>query len=370
MLAAVGMGLRGDGILVAGIALLVLVLRVRSIAAGAKVVAWFLGPVLLFYGGLALWLSAQFGSPIPSTLQTKAAQAVSGLTGFYAFTTYPQGAFLLLRAWFEQNPAFVIWPLLATAGAVMLVRQSVSKNDRAAWIELAPIVWAGAHAIGYTGLGVAPYVWYYAPLLPGLAIAAGFGLGLLTDRRMRVPLPAEFVGVLVLAGAIVSPAHAQAAQVLRGGTPPDAASLTSKILPETKVDVYESAGRWIEANTLPTSTLGMSELGVMSYFADRVAVDFLGLVRPEDRADVRHGDFLAQVLESMPTHNLLPMRNAVYDVDPQREAWFRTMYRAVHQIEDERFWGSPLTIWERTAPSPTWAALPAGMPGQMLGQIA
>lgn len=364
LLAAVGIGLRGDGILVAAIAMFVLLLQSRSL----KPIAWFFGPIALIYGGLALWLTAQFGSPIPSTLQSKAAQAVSGLTGFYPFTTYPQGALLLLHAWFDQNPAFILWPLLTAAGVVMLIRQAGLKGSTTAWIALAPIAWAGTHAVGYTVLGVAPYVWYYAPLLPGLACAAGFGLGFLTRRRISISISLKLAGVLAVTSAVVIPAHTQAAQVLRGGSPPDPRSLTSKILPETKVDVYEAAGRWIRANTLTTSTLGMSELGVMSYFSDRSTVDFLGLVRPQDAADVRHGDFLAQVLNAMPDYQLLPMRNAVYDVDPQGESWFQLFYRAVHRIDDTRFWGSPLTIWERTAPRPVWTALPNAFPSQRAGQ--
>ena len=48
---------------------------------------------------------AQFGTPLPSTLQTKSAQAVSGLTGFYPNTGYVEGALLLARAYLAKYPS-------------------------------------------------------------------------------------------------------------------------------------------------------------------------------------------------------------------------------------------------------------------------
>jgi len=98
---------------------------------------------------------------------------------------------------------------------------------------------------------------------------------------------------------------------------------------------------------------------VMAYFAERPAVDFLGLTRPNDLADVRHGDFLAGVMRELPKSMLLPMRNSVYDVDPQQTEWFLLLYAPVARLEDHRFWGSPLTIWQRRGPLPAYSRLPA-----------
>lgn len=351
VLVAVGMGLRGDGLIAAAVVLSVVLMRSLRAAAVLR----FVAPVVLLYGLLAGWLTLQFGSPIPSTLQTKAAQAVSGLTGFYPFTKYPEGALLLLLAWSEQNPMFVLLPAATLAGVVVLVLRMRWDDLPASWIVAVPFMWAVMHFTGYALLGVAPYVWYYAPLVPGLAWAAGIMMERLAER---VKAPFVYCAACVLVIAAMGPAHAAVREVLRGASPPDPVVLQSKILPETKVDVYETAGRWVASNTAQMTTLGMSELGVMSYFANRPTVDFLGLVRPDDSADIRHGDFLAQIIESMPQLMLMPMRNSVYDVDPQKEAWFRRMYQPVKQIEDARFWGSPLTIWERTAEAVTWTALP------------
>jgi hypothetical protein len=113
------------------------------------------------------------------------------------------------------------------------------------------------------------------------------------------------------------------------------------------VDVYERVGRWISANTPTTATVGVTELGVMSYYAQRNTHDFLGLTQPQHLSNIRHGDFLAALLREQPDYVALSNSNAIYDINPQNEDWFRWLYRPVMQFEDERFWGSPMTVWQR-----------------------
>ena len=137
--------------------------------------------------------------------------------------------------------------------------------------------------------------------------------------------------------------------VLNGGQPPDPSRIESKVLPETKVDVYERVGRWLNANTPPTATVGVTELGVMSYYAQRPTMDFLGLTQPQYLSDIRHGDFLAALLREQPDYVALNSVNAIYDINPQKENWFAKLYRPVQQFEDARFWGSPMTVWQRVA---------------------
>lgn len=355
ILVGAAMGLRGDGALTAAVVGMLLVLQ-RTPRRG---LLRFAVPIFLLYGGLALWLTMQFGTPIPSTLQSKSAQAISGLTGFYAYTSYVEGALILLQAWVSHNPAFLMLPGVAVVGALVILRAGVSRWRQAEWFaEIALPLWALTHVGGYIVLGVAPYVWYYAPLLPGLSWAAGRGLAAASRRVTTSTMRQLVIGAVAVLAATL-PAHARAGSVLRGAVPPSPDDASSKTLPETKVDIYERAGRWIAANTAPTATIGMSELGVMAYFADRPAVDFLGLTRPVELADVRHGDFLALVLRELSDFQLLPMRNSVYTTDPQKEEWFQLLYEPVHTLEDARFWGSPLTIWQRRAPVPASMPLPS-----------
>jgi hypothetical protein len=334
-------------------------------------------PALAIYLPLALWLTLQFGSPIPNTLATKTAQAVAGLTGFYPNTTYLQGAILLLQAYREQSRFFfgVITSAAIAVSLIFIFRAMVLafQRDRRGliahwlWVFLRAwqrelglvgiILWAIAHFVGYALLGVAPYVWYYAPLVPGLALITGL---FSTRRRKQVPLvalmnlPGTWLRRIIFLANCVLLVIVDLAiiAVLRGATPPSPDHIAAKILPETKVDSYRLAGEWLSANTPATATLGITELGVMSYYAQRHTIDFLGLTGGDAHRDaVRHGDFLYAVLSEQADYLALTSKNAIYDIDPQREAWFKAIYTPVLTINDTRFWGSPITIWQRTQPA-------------------
>ncbi len=55
-----------------------------------------------------LYLTVSFGSPFPVTLAAKSAQAQLGVTGFYAHTTFLQGIVILVRAYVQQSPLYVV----------------------------------------------------------------------------------------------------------------------------------------------------------------------------------------------------------------------------------------------------------------------
>jgi hypothetical protein len=199
-------------------------------------------------------------------------------------------------------------------------------------------------------LGVAPYVWYYAPLLPGIAAA----LALFIDASAR---QAGTLGRSGLWGFLARTlallyfpiALSQSIGFWQGGTPPPPEYNASKILPETKVEVYRRVGEWINANTPATATVGFTELGVMSYYADRRAVDFLGLTSPQYRDAIRHGDFAQAVLREQPDFVALSAVNSVYTFSPQTEDWFKQIYTAAARFDDPRFWGTPMTVYRRVS---------------------
>jgi hypothetical protein len=342
-LAGLGLGLRGDGAIVLGIVLL------RALRFGEAGWRARLRPALVAlatasatYGPLAIFLTAQFGSPIPTTLQTKSAQAIAGLTGFYAGTRFLEGALLLVRAYLEQEAIFLFVPLAVGLGTFSVIRRSVVAARAQGWRWpaavpfLLPIAWAVLHLAGYTLLGVAPYAWYYAPMLPGLAALIALGV----YKWQTLPLI-----LLPLISADLS-----MIEIVRGGVPPPPAEVRSKVLPETKVDIYERAGRWLNANTPATATLGVTELGVMSYYAQRTTYDFLGLTLPSQLPAIRRGDFVGGLLRLQPDYLALTGVNALYDANPQQDDWFNALYAPVARLEDARFWGSPITIWQRVRP--------------------
>ena len=353
LLCGIAMGLRGDGVIVLGVACAVQ----GSLDPQPMLQRWRgLIPIVVSamcaYLPLAVWLTLQFGSPIPSTLITKSAQAISGLTGFYSNTRFPEGAVILIQALVQQGGLFVVTLAIMLIGIGELATHWRGRS--AIW---APVAWLLAHFAGYSLIGVAPYVWYYAPMIPGVCVLLGLGLAWLRRRLHGTgTLFARRVGQLwswVLSVALITSlliGDALIFRIVHGGMPPNPALIESKVLPETKVDVYERVGRWIAANTPITATLGVTELGVMSYYAQRQTVDFLGLTQPQHIADIRHGDFLAGLLREQPDYVALNGVNALYDINPQREAWFTYYYTPVARFDDARFWASPMTLWQRVRP--------------------
>ncbi|PJF48474.1 MAG: hypothetical protein D6709_00915 [Chloroflexi bacterium] len=361
LLAGLGVGLRGDGAIVVGLcALFALDFDARresgrrALLAVIRPAVRLLAVAALIYAPLAIFLITQFGSPIPTTLQAKSAQAASGLTGFYPGTTFPEGALLLIQAYLQQSALFIFIPIVAGLGAYRAAWLSVESARKQGWQWLhrapfiMPIAWAALHFAGYSVLGVAPYVWYYAPIVPGLAGLIAIGIDWVASTTTHPRWTMQLLTTLAVIPLLIG--NLNIIRVLQGATPPDPAEVASKALPETKVDIYERVGRWLNTNTPPGATIGMTELGVMSYYARRPANDFLGLVQPSRSSAIRRGDFVGGLIRTQPDYLALTNFNSLYDANPQEDDWFRAIYTPVATFTDVRFWGSPMTVWQRVAP--------------------
>ncbi len=377
-LAGLSMGLRGDGAIVIGLcALFALDLDAhwehdwRSRLAVIRPVGVLLAAAGLAYAPLAVFLIAQFGSPIPATLQVKSAQAASGLTGFYPGTTFPEGTLLLIQAYLQQSALFIFIPIIAGLGIYRVAWLSIAaahKHDTR-WLHhppfIMPIAWAALHFIGYSLLGVAPYAWYYAPIIPGLAGLIAIGIDWVAVTTTHPHRTMQLLTTLAVIPLLIGDINI--IRVLQGMTPPDPAEVVSKALPETKVAIYERVGRWLNSHTPPDATLGVTELGVMSYYADRRTNDFLGLVQPSRASAIRRGDFVGGLIRTQPDYVALTHFNALYDANPQEEDWFQAIYTPVATFSDARFWGSPMTVWQRITP-PITPALVIAEGAHDLGQ--
>jgi hypothetical protein len=287
-----------------------------------------------------LWLT--FGSPIPVTLSAKAAQTRLGVTGFLPGTTFPGGARILAGAWLSQSRMY--WLLGATAMLGLLV--AALRARRALWVVAWPILFVA----GYLSLRVAPYHWYYAPLVPAGVLLAGLG---------AEQLPRWFAkgrGSMVLAGALgiallvplgQSLADTRTALHSKGAIDPGRADY--KVLPEAKTAIYREVGLWLAANTPQSADVGVTEVGVMGYYSQRTMVDFLGLLRPPVADALRRGDAAWALFRYQPDYLALTEVNPLYSVDIRADEWFRCVYRPVKRFDDPRFWGSPVTVYERTA---------------------
>lgn len=273
---------RPDGILVAlvvgaGIALSWLIPLRQGRTAAIRAHFRRLLPGLLLFGallaawGIFSWI--YFGSPLPVTLAAKQSQGSMGNSQSFAegFAGYVRQYSRGWQYWLEAG--------LATAGltwAAVRRRRGLQGTD-----FLIP-AWTGVYFVAYTALGITRYFWYYAPLVPGFLLLAGWGLAALAALplpkgnrrwgRLSPWLPAQVLAALVLAALGV--AHLQAASNLSQ-------------LDDGTYSAYRAVGEWLATNTPPGATVGALEVGVIGYYAQRPMVDFAGLLQPEVALQLR-----------------------------------------------------------------------------------
>ena len=343
---------RADGLIPTGVLFLYAVFLNRRKANGHELKAKglpssatrFALVYLLALAPVLVWLTVYFGSPVPVTLAAKNAQTALGVTGFYAGTTFVQGAMILAKAWFSQTPLYVLLALAALAGFMAAVW-------KARW-ALVFVAWAVLYGLGYHLLHVAPYHWYYAPFVPAAAILAGLGVAWAGERVRRLGRLSH-VAVGLLAAILLAALGAsdyRIAQVLRADTLISPERADYKALPEVKTDVYRRVGEWLAANTPAEADVGVTEVGVMGYYAERRMVDFLGLLRPDVARALARGDPAWALFHYQPDYLALTEVNPLYSYDIRQDEWFRAAYAPVQQFADERFWGGPVTVYQRIIP--------------------
>jgi len=353
---------RGDGLILAavlaadyGLRWLVPALRggrasPRDLTAGLRPALGPLGTYIAVMLPLLAWLTWQFGSPLPATLGAKVAQSELGITGFYAHTTYLQGLVILVRARLAQTPLYLLFGPAIAAGLFALPR-------RGRWMLLL-VAWGAAHLVGYAVLGVTPYYWYYAPLLPALACTSALGVVAsarwLAHRTGRPPA-GWGLGGLWAAALIAALLWSDGALIkaLEGPLPPPEDPV-SKVLPEAKAAPYKQAGRWLHDHTPADAQVGVTEVGIMGYYAQRPMIDFLGLLEPDVAQALARGDLYWALLRYQPDYLALTAISPLYAYDLRADAWFQAAYAPVEMVADPRFWGSPVTIYERQVPRTVW----------------
>ena len=314
---------------------------------------WALAPAgvyLLVLLPLALWLTVQFGSPLPATLGAKVSQSELGVTGFYPHTSYLQGLAILIRARLAQSPFYLLFVPAVLAGLVTMWW-------RGAWVRLM-VAWGAAQLAGYAVLGVTPYYWYYAPLVPALVCTSALGavgstrwLAQLRPMRQRAGRAVALILGGLWAASLVTAYLISGSAMVQGldGPLPPPEDPVSKVLPEAKVEIYRQAGQWLRENTPEAALVGVTEVGVMGYYAGRPMVDFLGLLEPEVAGALARGDLYWALLRYQPDYLALTAISPLYTYDLRADSWFQTAYAPVKTLADSRFWGSPVTIYKRRA---------------------
>lgn len=227
--------------------------------------------ILAFLAITLPWLAfawIYFGSPLPVTLGAKQHQGSLVISqGFIP------GFINLLESYAR------IWPYWLAAGLCLLGIFTLFAYARR-WLLF--FSWTLLYFAAYASLGVSSYFWYYAPLVPGFAVAAGLGITILTRTIPgQTPKTAGPPGKLSwkLPGWISRAAAAALLTAIFLAQGKELLQLRSQVNP--KVRIYQAAGEWLEANTPPNAAVGTQEVGIIGYYSQRPMVDFAGLIQPE-----------------------------------------------------------------------------------------
>lgn len=226
-------------------------------------VAW---PGLALFGAAALAVAAPwvifawlyYGSPVPNTLAAKATQGLAE-----DVPRWGPGLWAAAQEWARAQPAAAA---LAAVGLVVGLRCA----GTTAAVRRVSVAWAVLTVALHSLLGVRSYFWYYAPLMPVVALLAGDGVAWLAQqagRRRRA------VGVLlaILAVAVAVPAALAAGRLAVRPEPRQrelAYARTAAVLAE----LCRQPGH---------EPVAMAEIGLLGYLTGCRVVDFSGLLQPE-----------------------------------------------------------------------------------------
>lgn len=298
----------------------------------------YLVPVLLY----TAWSYLNYGSPFPVTLGAKSAQAFMGITGLGPYVTIPAGLGLIAQDFFKQSSLYMVFLLLSIFGLA-------GHLSKVSWMLT---LWGGLHLTAYAMLGVAPYRWYYAPIVPGIIALAATGLSYLHQRlsEHHFRLAGSVVSLIAGFGLV-----AQAISLFTVYQVMQTGEQRGPMLPIIDWQVYRETGEWLAANTPPNATIGVAEVGQIGFYAERYMTDYLGLLQPEVTANLQRGDLYSWLAGYAPDYLTFQRFRgsglALYNLFIQDDPWFNANYRQVAQIDDPRYQLGPVQIYERIQPT-------------------
>lgn len=327
---------RGDGLIPALVLFGHYVIKERKIPWQA--LALYAAIVVPFF----VYLTIAFGSPLPATLRAKALQMKMGITGFYPGSTFFEGALILAGGLVEQS-----WLYLLFAPTVLWGLWAIWQKER--WVGPF-LLWAALHLVGYQLLGVAPYHWYYASLVPAIATACGLGL-VESGRWLAARFPRfGIVAGVALAFCLLGAEAVSLSEIHRAMAGEKALTPQDKMyktLPEVKTAVYRRVGEWLAAHTDPQATVGLMEVGIIGYYSERRVVDFLGLIQPEVARALSYRNLYWAIPHYRPDYIVLVGVNPLYSYHLGDDEWFRRVYAPMQTFADESFWAGPVTVYRR-----------------------
>lgn len=221
---------------------------------------------LLGFGLISL---TTFGSPLPSTLAAKIAQADSGF-----WRPYLQGGWETIVSLHDSGTG-VVQILLLVLVVAALGGVVATAIQGWAWQIVVTLIVATVGLVSfYSVMGIPAYPWYYALPIYSLLVLASIGFdsvlrGLSQWRVMRIALTTTLASVLVFTSLLL---------VVDSPT-------------QDRIDFTEIGG-WLHDNTDPSSSVAAMEIGKIGWFSEREMVDYLGLLDSDANDAVARGDFI------------------------------------------------------------------------------
>ena len=289
----------------------------------------------------ALWYlfaTLYYGAPFPATLGAKVAQGEFDwlgqgfLEGFY----YTYWDIWVRRADLDM---FLLIPGLIILGALVTL-----------WAERAWLIMLGRdllYIVAFVGLGVPSAEWYYAPVMPGVALLTGRGIQMIADgllwllnwvsKRLNGPMIPERFQALVGSSTL-----AVLLFILLSGFYPVTADIIAKN-PDWKAQIYPDTARWLAQNTNASANFATIDIGHLGYWSQRPIIDIVGLAQPDVAAKIAEGDFGYAIREYQPDMVLIGFS---WLPEIQSKDWFQTNYVPRHYFKYSHF-EEPLLLFSR-----------------------
>ncbi len=315
---------RGDAVLLAACMLVYDLLAFRRLY-------WrLIVPAIAIPAGWYLFAWLYFGSLFPATLGAKVAQGQFN----WLRENFIEGLLDYLSDWSSEGERtlYFLFPLLLVIGLI-----------RAIWRERPWLIMVGRdllYILAFALLNVPSADWYYAPLMPGVAMLTARGVQVVAEGAAQL-LPAHRPKGRV--GLAAGAAGLMLVILLNLLYP-----LTSEIIqehPDWKAMTYPPTARWIAQNTNASATLATIDIGHLGYWSNRRIIDIVGLAQPDVAPHIAAGDFSYAIRHYRPDLVLL---GYLWLGEVQNAAWFQELY-APRQFFKYKGFEQPLLLFSRRA---------------------
>jgi hypothetical protein len=320
---------RGDGVLLGACMLTYDFLTTRQFRWSLII------PAVAIPAGWYMFAVLYYGSPFPATLKAKAAQGEFNWLG----QRFADGFWTYWREWINKKDydLFYLFPVLMVIALIWIL-----------WREHTWLILIGRDVLYITvfvSLAVPAAEWYYAPLMPGVALLAARGVQGVADTlawlvrragRRNEALAgrlADFVSVglaVVLIASLLTTLYPVSAAIVRAN-------------PNWKAQVYPTAGRWIAQNTSPSARLATIDIGHLGYWSGRQIVDIVGLAQPDVAPHIAQGDFGYAIRRYWPD---LVLIGYTWLPEIQTASWFQENYIARRYFQFKTL-DAPLVLFSR-----------------------